>query len=64
MAGQKPQYRVFVSREGQDRDGSDKNYYQEIGVAWKVASNGISIQLHSLPVDGKCVAFPSTERKK
>lgn len=59
MAGSKPKYEVFVSREGQD-----KNHYTKIGAAWEVAKEGISIQFDALPVDGKCVLFPIREKEK
>jgi hypothetical protein len=51
--GKRPDYKVLVSREN-----GDKNFYSEIGSGWNVAKEGISIQLNSLPVDGKCVLFP------
>jgi len=51
--GRKPDYKVLVSQES-----GGKNFYTEIGGAWKVAKEGISIQLHCLPVDGKMVMFP------
>jgi len=54
MAGKKPDYKVLISREGKDK----KNFYTEIGVAWKVSSNGISVHLNAAPVDGKMVLFP------
>lgn len=54
--GKKPDYKVLVSREN-----GDKTYYQEIGSGWKVAKDGISIQLNALPVDGKAVLFPRKE---
>jgi len=54
MANKRPDYHVFVSREGGDR----QTYYTRIGAAWNVAKDGISIQLDALPVDGKLVLFP------
>lgn len=56
MPGKKPDYKVLVSREN-----GDKNFYSEIGSGWKVAKEGISIQLNSLPVDGKMVIFPRSK---
>lgn len=56
MAGKRPDYKVLVSREA---DG--KNFYREVGVAWKVAKDGISIQLDALPTDGRLVIFPIKE---
>ena len=58
MAGNKPDFKVLVSRtngEGEDA----KTYYTQIGSAWKVAKDGISIQFNALPVDGKAVLFPA-----
>jgi hypothetical protein len=57
MAGQRPDYGVYVSRKGSD----DKAYYNRVGAAWNVAKDGISIQLDALPVDGKLVLFPPKE---
>jgi hypothetical protein len=51
--GQKPDYEVFISQKGAD----DKNYYTKIGAAWNVASDGISIKLTALPLDGSLVMF-------
>jgi hypothetical protein len=51
--GNKPDYEAFVSREN-----GDKNFYTRVGAAWRVAKDGISIQLECLPVDGKLVLFP------
>jgi hypothetical protein len=57
--GKKPDWRVLVSREN-----GDKNFYTEVGSAWNVAKDGISIQLNALPVDGKLVLFPREEEKE
>ena len=59
MSGQKPDYKVLVSREN-----GDKNFYTEIGSGWKVARDGISIQLNALPVDGRLVLFPREEAQQ
>jgi hypothetical protein len=52
--GQKPDFGVFVSREGNDQ----KTYYTRIGSAWRVANDGISIKLDALPIGGEAVLFP------
>ncbi len=44
--GKKPDFRVFVSRQGED----NKTFYNEVGVAWKVKSDGISIKLFAAPL--------------
>ena len=53
----KPDYRVLVSRKN-SKDEDAKSYYTEVGAAWKVKDDGISIQLHALPTDGRLVLFP------
>ncbi len=58
MAGRKPDYKVLVSRQNEDKS---KTYYNDVGVGWDVAKDGISLQLYSLPVDGKLVIFPRKE---
>lgn len=57
-AGKRPDYKVLVSREG-----SDKTFYTEVGSAWRVAKDGISIQLNALPVDGKLIMFPREDKE-
>lgn len=49
MPGKKPNLKVL--------ENGDKNFYTEIGSGWNVARDGISVQLNSLPIDGKCVIF-------
>lgn len=56
MAGKRPDYEVFVSKQN-----GDSNFYTKIGAAWKVAKDGISIKLDLLPLDGKIVLFPPKE---
>lgn len=53
MAGQRPDYEVFVSTKN-----GDKNFYHKVGAAWCVAADGISIKLYALPVAGELVLFP------
>lgn len=53
-----PDYNAFVCEES---DG--KHSYTNIGVAWKVANDGISIKLASLPCDGDLVLFPHKASK-
>lgn len=54
--GQKPDFEVFVSQKN-----GDKNFYTKVGAAWNVSSDGISIKLTALPVDGSLVMFPLRE---
>ena len=56
--GRKPDYRVFVSRQS---EGSDKAFYTDVGAAWNVKSDGISIKLNALPLDGSLVLFPNKD---
>lgn len=60
MAGKKPDFKVLVSRTTGEGDEA-KTFYSEIGSAWKVAKDGISIQFNALPVDGRAVLFPRTD---
>ena len=55
--GKRPDYEVFISQKGKD----EKNYYTKVGAAWNVASDGISIKLSALPLDGSLVLFPPKE---
>lgn len=57
--GKRPDYEVFVSQKGKD----EKNFYTKVGAAWNVASDGISIKLHALPVDGSLVLFPPQDKE-
>ena len=50
--GKKPDFEVFVSEKN-----GEKTYYSRVGAAWKVASDGISIKLKALPLDGNLVLF-------
>jgi hypothetical protein len=52
-AKSKPDYDVFVSQEN-----GDKHWYTNVGAAWNVAKDGISIKLKALPIDGNLVLFP------
>lgn len=58
MANNRPDYRVFVSREV--GDGKDKkNFFTEVGAAWAVKNDGISIKLHpNIAVSDSLVLFP------
>jgi len=53
MPGKRPDYEVFISQKN-----GDKNYYTKIGAAWNVASDGISIKLTALPIEGSLILFP------
>jgi hypothetical protein len=57
MAGRKPDFDVFVSK---DREG-DKPFYTRVGGAWNVAKEGISIELQALPLDGRLILFPKRD---
>lgn len=57
MAGQRPDYDVFVSQKTTD----GKTFYTKLGGAWRVSRDGISIKLVALPVSGELVLFPSRD---
>lgn len=57
--GRKPDYRAFVSRKS---EGSDKAFYTDVGAAWQVANDGISIKLHpNIAVSDSIVLFPNKD---
>lgn len=58
--GRKPDYRVFISRKS---EGSDKAFYTDVGAAWEVSNDGISIKLNALPTDGSLVLFPNRDEE-
>ena len=55
--GRRPDFCVYVTREGTD----GKTHYRQIGVAWSVANDGVSIKLDALPVNGEMVLFRPKE---
>lgn len=60
--GRKPDYRVYVTQQKVERGKPPTNFYKEVGAAWTVERDGISIKLHALPVDGQLVLFPPREK--
>lgn len=53
----KPDYGVFVSEKN-----GDKTFYHQVGVAWAVSNDGISIKLRpNIAISGECVLFPPKE---
>ena len=56
-----PDYDVMISKSVV-KDGDTKNYYTTIGAAWRVQKEGISISLDCMPLEGKMVLFPRTEK--
>lgn len=61
VANRKPDYKVFVSRNIAKEGEVPNNFYHEVGAAWTVDRDGISISLHALPIDGRLVLFPYKE---
>lgn len=59
MAGKKPDYAVYVTREN-----NGETFYTRIGSAWRVRNDGISLRLDALPVTGEAVLFPPREREQ
>ena len=51
-----PSHYAYVVEEGKD----NKKHWQKIGAAWEAKGNGLSLQLKSLPLDGK-IALRSCE---
>lgn len=61
MASRKPDYKVFVSRNIAKKGEEPNNFYTEVGAAWNVEKDGISINLQALPIDGRLVLFPAKD---
>jgi len=59
----KPDFDVMISKSV-EKDGEKKNYYTTIGAGWTVQKGGISLSLDCLPLEGKMVLFPRTEKGK
>ena len=55
-----PSHRLFVVRN-YEKNGEEKSSWTEIGVVFP-NKNGFTMQLHSLPIDGRCIALPYDER--
>ncbi|MES9904692.1 MAG: hypothetical protein ABW168_18690 [Sedimenticola sp.] len=53
-SNKKPDLIAFTTTKGKD----GKTYYHKIGAAWCTAKDGHSIELFSLPVNGRIVLFP------
>ena len=44
-----------VAYQVRDIGNSKKSYWNRIGVAWTTKGNGFSIQLESVPLDGRII---------
>jgi len=53
----KPDLKAFVVT-----NNGDKDFYHEIGAAWKNKAGGYGIKLTSLPINGEIVLFPPKEK--
>ena len=51
-----PSHYAYTVEKGRD----DKSHWQKIGAAWETKGDGLSLQLKSLPLDGK-IALRSRE---
>lgn len=50
----KPDYNVYVSEKS-----GDKTFYHQVGVAWAVSNDGISVKFRpNIAVTGEIVMFP------
>ena len=47
---------LYAYQVGEENDGN--SYWNRIGAAWSIKDGGISIQLESLPIDGRIVCLP------
>jgi hypothetical protein len=55
-----PTHTVYQVREGK----SEKGFWTRVGAAWPTKNgNGFSIQLDAVPLDGRIIVLPATEKK-
>jgi hypothetical protein len=55
-----PSHFAYTVEKGND----NKNHWQKIGAAWEAKGNGLSLQLKSLPIDGKIALRSRAEVEK
>lgn len=55
--GRKPSLNAYQVREAVD----GKSYWNRIGAAWSNKDGGFTLQLESLPLDGRIVCSPPKE---
>ena len=51
VANRKPSLIAYQVRDGK----GDQSYWDRVGVAWSNRDGGFTIQLHSIPLDGRIV---------
>jgi hypothetical protein len=51
VKNRKPSLIAYQVRDGKD----DQSYWDRIGVAWSNRDGGFTVQLHSIPLDGRIV---------
>ena len=54
-SGKKPSHVAYQVRE----IGNGKNFWNRVGVAWSNKNGGLTIQLESVPLDGRIVCQPA-----
>jgi hypothetical protein len=52
VKNRRPSLIAYQVREGKD---DQKSYWDRIGVAWSNRDGGFTVQLHSVPLDGRIV---------
>jgi len=57
-AGKKPSHYAYQVRETDD----GKGFWNRIGAAWTNRNGGFTIQLESIPLDGRIVCQPPKEQ--
>lgn len=56
-SNRKPSLLAYTVREGAD----GKSFWNRIGAAWSNKDGGFSLQLESIPLDGRIVCTPPRE---
>lgn len=57
--GNKPSHIAYQVRE----TGNGKSFWNRVGVAWTNRNGGFSLQLESVPLDGRVVLQPAADEQ-
>ncbi len=58
-AGKAPSHVAYQVRD----TGNGKSFWNRVGVAWSNKDGGFTVQLESVPLDGRIVCTPADKKK-
>ena len=59
VKNRKPSLIAYQVRDAKDGD----SYWDRVGIAWSNRDGGFTVQLHSIPLDGRIVADQAQEQR-